>query len=147
MDSRPIDILVVDDHPADRRLTEEIFASCETSNTVNTAADGEEALRYLRREGEHSEASRPDLILLDLDLPGVGGNEVLSEIKDDPALSRIPVIALSTSVADRDVLAAYANRANACVRKPANLQEFTAMIEAVEAFWLGNVALPGRRRI
>lgn len=147
MDSRPIDILVVDDHPADRRLTEEIFASCEISNTVNTAADGEEALRYLRREGEHSEASRPDLILLDLDLPGVGGNEVLSEIKDDPALSRIPVIALSTSVADRDVLATYANRANACVRKPANLQEFTAMIRAVEAFWLGNVTLPGRRRI
>ena len=147
MDSRPIDILVVDDHPADRRLTEEIFATAETANTVHCAADGEEALRYLRREGEHREASRPDLILLDLDLPGLDGGEVLGEIKDDPALSRIPVIALSTSVADRDVLDTYASRANACVRKPTDLEEFTSMIRAIESFWLGYVALPGRRRI
>lgn len=139
---RPIDILMVEDNPHDVRLTVEAFKDAKVSNILSVAPDGEEALKFLRREGEYARAPRPDLILLDLNLPKKSGREVLEEIKRDPDLKRIPVVVLTTSGNEQDVLRAYELHVNAYITKPVDLDQFIKIVEAVEDFWLTVVKLP-----
>ena len=139
---RPIDILMVEDNPHDVRLTMEAFKDAKVSNNLSVASDGEEALKFLRREGEYASSSRPDLILLDLTLPKKSGREVLEEIKRDPDLKRIPVVVLTTSGNEKDILMAYELHVNAYITKPVDLDQFIKIVEAVEDFWLTVVKLP-----
>ncbi|OGP13366.1 MAG: response regulator [Deltaproteobacteria bacterium GWA2_54_12] len=139
---RPIDILMVEDNPHDVRLTMEAFKDAKVSNNLSVASDGEEALKFLRREGEYASSSRPDLILLDLNLPKKSGREVLEEIKRDPDLKRIPVVVLTTSGNEKDILMAYELHVNAYITKPVDLDQFIKIVEAVEDFWLTVVKLP-----
>ena len=139
---RPIDILMVEDNPHDVRLTMEAFKDAKVSNNLSVASDGEEALKFLRREGEYASSSRPDLILLDLNLPKKYGREVLEEIKRDPDLKRIPVVVLTTSGNEKDILRAYELHVNAYITKPVDLDQFIKIVEAVEDFWLTVVKLP-----
>lgn len=141
---KPVEILMVEDNPSDVRLTIEAFRDAKVSNNMNVATDGEEALAYLRREGGYSEAARPDLILLDLNLPKKNGREVLAEIKADPLLKRIPVVVLTTSDDEQDILKAYDLHVNAYIKKPVDLDQFIRIVEAVEDFWLTVVKLPPR---
>ncbi|MGI8728331.1 MAG: response regulator [Solirubrobacterales bacterium] len=140
--ARPIEILLVEDDPADVRLTREVLADGKVVNNLHDVGDGEEAMRFLRREGDHAEAPRPDVILLDLNLPKMDGREVLAEVKSDPDLLQIPVIALTTSTADRDIYEAYEHRVNAYISKPVNLGEFVDVVRTIESFWLTIVKLP-----
>jgi len=142
----PIRILLVEDQPADVRLTREILAQGKVANDLYTVGDGEKALAFLRGEGEFAGEPRPDLILLDLNLPRLDGREVLAEIKSDPELLRIPVVILTTSAAERDVIEAYEHRANAYVTKPIDLDEFVRVVRTIESFWLSIVRLPDGRR-
>lgn len=139
---RPIDILMVEDNPYDVRLTQEAFKDAKVSNNLSVAPNGDEALKFLRREGDFSGAPRPDLILLDLNLPGRSGREVLEEIKRDPDLKRIPVVVLTTSGDEKDILRAYELHVNAYIKKPVDLDQFIKIVEAVEDFWLTVVKLP-----
>jgi len=139
---RPIDILLIEDNPHDVRLTMEAFKDAKVSNNLTVAADGEEALKVLRREGEYAGSPRPDLILLDLNLPKKSGREVLEEIKRDPDLLRIPVVVLTTSENEKDILRAYELHVNAYVTKPVDLDQFIKIVEAVEDFWLTVVKFP-----
>jgi CheY-like chemotaxis protein len=140
----PIDILLVEDNPGDVRLTRESLAEARVGNRLAVAIDGVEAMRYLRREGEYADAARPDLILLDLNLPKKSGIEVLGEIKADAALRRIPVIILTSSKAEEDIVRTYDLHANAYVTKPVDLTQFLTAIRAIEDFWLAVVRLPRR---
>jgi two-component system, chemotaxis family, response regulator Rcp1 len=140
----PIEILLVEDNPADVVLTEAVLAEAKVANRLWVARDGKEAMEFLRDEARHSERPRPDLVLLDLNLPGKGGLEVLAEIKADPALRAIPVVVLTTSSAERDVLAAYDQHVNAFITKPVDLDQFVAVVRAVDDFWLAVVRLPRR---
>lgn len=139
---RPIDILMVEDNPHDVRLTKEAFKDAKVSNNLSVAFDGDEALKFLRREGEYAGSPRPDLILLDLNLPKKCGREVLEEIKRDPDLKRIPVVVLTTSENEKDILRAYELHVNAYITKPVDLDQFIGIVEAVEDFWLTVVKLP-----
>lgn len=139
---RPIDILMVEDNPHDVRLTMEAFKDAKVSNNLSVASDGEEALKFLRREGEYASSPRPDLILLDLNLPKKCGREVLEEIKRDPDLKRIPVVVLTTSGNEKDILRAYELHVNAYITKPVDLDQFIRIVEAVEDFWLTVVKFP-----
>jgi CheY-like chemotaxis protein len=130
------DILMVEDNPADVRLAQEAFRECAAHNSLSIARDGVEASDFLHRRGKFADASRPDLILLDLNLPRKDGREVLGEIKADPELMRIPVIVLTTSRAERDVRRTYDLHANCYVVKPADLDEFFGVVRSIEAFWL-----------
>lgn len=141
---RPIDILLVEDNPGDVELTCRALEEAGVQNQVHVAADGAEALAFLRREGSHGSAPRPGLVLLDLNLPRVSGREVLAEMKAEPALQRIPVVVMSSSDAERDVCESYALHANCYIRKPADLDQFTRALRAIEEFWLGVVRLPER---
>jgi two-component system, chemotaxis family, response regulator Rcp1 len=132
----PIEILLVEDNPADIALTTELFKDARIANHMTVAMDGEEAMAILRREGRHSDATAPDLVMLDLNLPRKDGREVLTEIKSDPLLRRIPVVVLTTSAADRDVLHAYDSHVNAYLTKPVDLEQFMIMVKAIENFWL-----------
>ena len=136
------DILMVEDNPADVRLTQEAFRNGKIRNTLSVARDGVEAIDYLRRRGRFPDAPRPDLILLDLNLPRKNGREVLAEIKADPSLMRIPVVVLTTSRAENDVLKTYALHANCYVVKPADLDEFIDVVKSIEHFWLKAATLP-----
>jgi two-component system, chemotaxis family, response regulator Rcp1 len=138
----PIQILLVEDQPADVRLTEEVFADGKVANDVHVVNDGEQAMAFLRRQGEFAGSPRPDLVLLDLNLPRMDGREVLAEIKSDPDLMVVPVIVLTTSSAERDVLDAYEHRANAYVTKPIDLDQFIAAVASIEQFWLTFVSIP-----
>ena len=140
----PIEILLVEDSESDVVLTQALFKDAKVINNLSVARDGEEALRRVRLEGEHRDAPRPDLILLDLNLPRKDGREVLRELKQspDPELRRIPVVVLTTSVLERDVLAAYEQHANAYIAKPIDLDQFASVVNAIEAFWLSVVRLP-----
>ena len=140
----PIEILLVEDSESDVVLTQALFNDAKVVNHLSVARDGEEALRRVRLEGEHQDAPRPDLILLDLNLPRKDGREVLRELKQspDPELRRIPVLVLTTSVLERDVLAAYEQHANAYIAKPIDLDQFASVVNAIEAFWLTVVKLP-----
>ena len=139
---RFVDVLLVEDNPGDVRLTKEALREAKFRNRLNVVTDGEEAMAYLRREGKYAEASRPDLILLDLNLPRKDGREVLSEIKADPELRRIPVVVVTSSKAEEDVVRTYDLHANCFVTKPVGLEEFMHVVRSVEEFWLGIVRLP-----
>ena len=138
----PIEILLVEDSPADVRLTKEVLGKTSVRNTLHVVRDGVDAMAFLRREGGYADAPMPDLILLDLNLPRKPGREVLAEVKRDPALKRIPVVVLTTSVAERDILEAYGLHANCYITKPIDLDQFIQMIKVTEEFWLTIVKLP-----
>lgn len=142
--SEPIEILMVEDNPSDVRLTVEAFKDAKVFNNMSVAKDGEEAMAFLRKEGKFSDAPRPDLILLDLNLPKKNGREVLEEIKNDGSLKRIPVVILTTSEDEKDILRAYDLHVNAYIKKPVDLDQFIKIVEAVEDFWLSVVKLPPR---
>ncbi len=142
--SRTIVILLVEDNPGDARLTMEAMRDTKMSNLIHVVEDGVEAMTFLRREGRYSEAPRPDLILLDLNLPKKDGRAVLAEIKTDPDLKRIPVVVLTTSNAEEDVLKAYDLHANAYVSKPVDLQQFMKIVALIDEFWFNVVTLPNR---
>jgi CheY-like chemotaxis protein len=141
---RPVEILLVEDNPGDVQLTRELFRECATPPRLHVAADGESALAFLRRLPPHPGAARPDLILLDFNLPRKDGREVLAEIKADPELKRIPVIVLTTSQAEADIQYAYDHHASCYLAKPIDLDQFHRMVKAIEAFWLELAMLPGR---
>lgn len=138
----PVEILLVEDNPGDVRLTREVLRDAKVLNEIHVAADGEVAMDFLHRRGRFADAPRPDIILLDLNLPKKNGIEVLQEIKADPALQSIPVVVLSTSAADADILKTYNLHANCYITKPVDLDQFIAIIGAVETFWLSVVRLP-----
>ena len=138
---RPVEILLVEDNPGDVRLTIEALRESKVRNHLSVARDGVEALAFLRREGGHAEAVRPDLILLDLNLPRKDGREVLAELKADPDLKTIPVVILTTSRAEQDVLRSYELQANCYISKPVDLDQFT-VVKSIEDFWLTIVTLP-----
>jgi len=137
-----IQVLLVEDSPSDARLTEEAFRDGKIANVLTVVTDGHEALQYLRHEGKYAGAPRPDLVLLDLNLPKMDGREVLRQIKTDPDLKTIPVVVLTTSEADQDVLKAYEYHANCYIRKPVDLARFLQIISMIEDFWLTVVKLP-----
>ncbi len=139
---RPIIILLVEDSPADVRLTREALKDGKAVKTLQVVGDGIEAMACLRHEGKHARSPKPDLILLDLNLPRKDGREVLAEIKKDDELKRIPVVVLTTSTAEEDIIRSYNLCANAYVTKPVGLQEFLRVIRALEDFWLGVVTFP-----
>lgn len=138
----PIEILLVEDSPADVRLTKEVLGKASVRNTLHVVRDGVDAMAFLRREGGYADAPMPDLILLDLNLPRKPGREVLAEIKQDPALKRIPVVVLTTSAAERDIIEAYGLHANSYITKPIDLDQFIEMMKVTEEFWLTIVKLP-----
>lgn len=138
----PIEILLVEDNAGDVRLTREILKETKVHNNLQVVRDGVEAMEFLRRKGKHGAAVRPDLILLDLNLPKKDGREVLSEIKEDPDLRRIPVVILTTSKAEQDVVKSYNLHANCYIAKPVDLEQFIAVVKAIEGFWLTIVKLP-----
>jgi chemotaxis family two-component system response regulator Rcp1 len=139
---RAVEILLVEDSPGDVRLTREALREGKVRNRLHVASDGVEALAFLRREGRHAAAPRPDVILLDLNLPRMDGREVLAALKADPALRRIPVVILTTSQDEQDVLRAYELHANCYITKPVDLDQFIAVIQSIESFWLTIVTLP-----
>jgi chemotaxis family two-component system response regulator Rcp1 len=139
---RPIEILMVEDNPGDVRLTIEALKEGKVRNNLHTVEDGEEALAYLRRQGQYAKAPRPDLVLLDLNLPKKNGREVLEEIKTDPELKRIPVVILTVSEAEQDVLKSYNLHANCYITKPVDLERFIEVVKSIEGFWLTVVMLP-----
>jgi two-component system, chemotaxis family, response regulator Rcp1 len=139
---RAIDILLVEDNPGDVRLTQEALREGKVRNRLSIARDGVEALRFLRREGEYADAPRPDVILLDLNLPKKDGREVLAEIKADDSLKRIPVVVLTTSSSEQDILRTYDLHANCYITKPVDLDQFIEVVKGVEDFWLTIVKLP-----
>jgi chemotaxis family two-component system response regulator Rcp1 len=139
---RPIEILMVEDNPGDIRLCVEALKEGKVRNRMHTVGDGEEALAFLRRQGPYAEAPRPDLILLDLNLPKKTGQEVLAEIKEDPDLRRIPVVILTVSEAEADILKTYNLHANCYITKPVDLDRFIEVVKSIEDFWLTVVMLP-----
>jgi two-component system, chemotaxis family, response regulator Rcp1 len=141
---RPIEILLVEDNPGDVRLTIEGLKESKVRNILHVARDGVEAMEFLRRDGQHAGAPRPDLILLDLNLPRMDGREVLSAIKSDPELKTIPVVVLTTSRAEQDVLRSYELQANCYITKPVDLEQFITVVKSIEDFWLTIVTLPHR---
>ena len=138
----PIQILLVEDSPGDVRLTQEVLRNARIANDLHVVGDGEEAMAFLRREGEHAGKPRPDLVLLDLNLPRKDGREVLGEISADPDLRTLPVIVLTTSEAERDILRSYELSANAYITKPIDLGELIAVVRSIETFWLSIVRVP-----
>lgn len=138
----PIEILLVEDSPDDVELTLEILKETKFRNKLHIVEDGEAAIAFLRRQGEYASAPRPDLILLDLNLPRKDGREVLAEIKADPVLKLIPVVVLTTSRAEEDVLRAYGHHANCYISKPVDLDQFVKVVRSIESFWLAIVKLP-----
>lgn len=138
-----IDILLVEDNPGDVELTLEALREARLKNRVHVSPDGVAAMEFLRRQGEFADAPRPDLILLDLNMPRKDGREVLRDVKGDADLCRIPVVVLTTSDDERDVLDAYDLRANAYIVKPVDIEQFFRAIQALEGFWLAVVRLPG----
>ncbi|HDR73931.1 MAG TPA: response regulator [Methanoculleus sp.] len=137
-----VEILLVEDNPGDVRLTKEALREGKVRNNLHTVMDGEEAMAFLRKEGKHAGAPRPDLILLDLNLPRKDGREVLAEIKDDEELKSIPVVILTTSQAEEDVARTYNLHANCYITKPVDLEQFLHVVHSIEQFWLSVVKLP-----
>jgi len=139
---RPIEILLVEDNPGDILITQEAFREAKLKNTLHIAQDGEEALAFLEKRDGHEDVVRPDLIFLDLNLPKIDGQEVLNYIKTHDDLKRIPVVVLTSSEAEQDVLKSYDLHANSYVVKPLNLDQFIEVIKALEIFWFSVVTLP-----
>lgn len=143
-EGKPIDILLVEDNPGDVRLAREAFRESKVRNALFVIEDGVEAMAFLRREGKYAQAPRPDLILLDLNLPRKDGREVLAEIKADSDLKRIPVVMLTISKAEEDILRAYNLHVNCYITKPIDLERFMEVVKSIEDFWLTIVRLPSR---
>lgn len=139
---RPIEILLVEDSPGDVRLTREALLDAKIANNLHVAVDGDVALDFLRRRAPHENAPSPDLVLLDLNLPRKDGREVLAEIKSDPALKRIPVVVLTTSQAERDIVESYELHANCFVTKPVDFAQFMTVVRSIQDFWFTVVKLP-----
>jgi chemotaxis family two-component system response regulator Rcp1 len=139
---KPIEILLVEDNPGDARLTREALAQSKVRNNLHHARDGEEAMAFLRREGQYSHAPTPDLVLLDLNLPRRDGREVLEDIKKDPLLKQIPVVVLTSSQAEEDILRSYRLHANCFITKPVDLEQLTKVVQGIEQFWFTLVRLP-----
>jgi chemotaxis family two-component system response regulator Rcp1 len=144
LSERRVQILLVEDSPGDARLTREALKDAKVPNTMHVVEDGVEAMAFLHREGDYADAPRPDLVLLDLNLPRKDGREVLREIKSDESLVSIPVVVLTTSEEDRDVLAAYSSHANCYLTKPVELDDFLAVVRSIDEFWLSIVRLPSK---
>lgn len=144
MNEERVRILLVEDNPGDARLTKEVFLECKVANQLDVVQDGEAALRFLRRQEPYSHAKMPDLILLDLNLPRKTGQEVLEEIKKDPLLKKIPVVVLTTSEAEKDIVKTYNLNANCYINKPVNFDQFIEVVRLIEGFWLSIVKLPTR---
>lgn len=142
MSAKPVEILLVEDNPGDVRLTREGLKEAKVRNNLHVAQDGVAAMAFLRQEGKYAGAPRPDLILLDLNLPKKDGRQVLAEIKQDPNLKRIPVVILTSSQAERDIISTYDLHANCYISKPVSLEQFIIVVRAVEDFWLTIVKLP-----
>ena len=142
MTGSAIEILLVEDNPGDARLAVEALREAKVGNRLNVVQDGVEAVAFLRREGRYAQAPRPDLILLDLNLPKKDGREVLAEIKADADLKRIPVVVLTTSKAEQDILRMYELHANCYITKPVDLDQFMNVVRSIEEFWLTVVKLP-----
>ena len=140
--SRPTNILLIEDNPGDVRLTQEAFREGQLNVQLDVTTDGVEALRYLRKDPTYPRAVTPDLILLDLNLPKKDGREVLFEIKSDPQLKRIPVVILTTSNAEQDILKAYDLHVNSYINKPVDFDRFFEIIQRIEEFWLSTAILP-----
>jgi len=139
---RPAEFLLVEDNLGDVRLTKEALKESKLSNNLNVVSDGCEAIAYLRREGKYSDATRPDIILLDLNLPKKDGREVLAEIKADPSLKLIPVVVVTSSEAEVDIIKTYDLHVNCYVTKPVDLPQFVKVVHSIGAFWLTIVRLP-----
>ena len=141
-----IDILLVEDNPGDVRLTRELLKESKINNNLTVIDNGEDALLFLRREAKYCNVTPPDLILLDLNLPRKNGSEVLASIKNDPELKRIPVVILTSSKAEEDILRSYDLHANCYVSKPVGLEQFAAVVKAIDNFWLAIVKLPTHQK-
>jgi chemotaxis family two-component system response regulator Rcp1 len=141
-DGKPIEILLVEDNPGDVRLAVEALRDAKVANRLHIVEDGVEAMSFLRREGRYADVSQPNLILLDLNLPRKDGREVLAEIKQDADLKRIPVVILTSSAAEQDVVQAYNLYANCYITKPMDLDQFLKVVRSIEDFWLIVVTLP-----
>ena len=145
-DASAIEVLLVEDSPGDVRLTREAFKDAKVHINLHVASDGTEAMSFLMGEGKHANAPRPDLILLDLNLPRKDGREVLAEIKEDPALKTIPVVILTTSASEEDILRSYQLHANCYITKPVDLDGFLKVVKSIDSFWLTVVKLPRETR-
>ena len=143
-EERPVSVLLVEDDPGDVDLTKEALAATHLDVDLSVVVDGQEAMQYLRREGQYINAAKPDLVLLDLNMPRKDGREVLHDIKKDPDLTTIPVVVLTTSDADEDVHRAYDLGANCYVTKPAGFEQYAHVVKSVGNFWFVVVKLPGR---
>lgn len=139
---RAADFLLVEDNPGDVRLTQEALRSHKVQNNLHVVNDGEEAMAFLRKQGKYANAPRPDIILLDLNLPRKDGREVLADIKSDPSLKTIPVVVITSSEAEQDVIKSYNLNANCYVTKPVNLDQFIKVVQSINDFWLTIVKLP-----
>ncbi len=142
---KQIEIMLVEDNPGDVRLTEEALKDSKIINSIHVVGDGEKALDYLYKNGDYADAVRPDLILLDLNLPKKNGYEVLAEIKGDDNLKRIPVVILTSSKAEEDVFHTYGLHANCFITKPIDLDQFMIVVQSIENFWLSLVKLPSNK--
>jgi CheY-like chemotaxis protein len=142
--AKPIEILLVEDSKGDVGLIEEVFEEAKIRNNLHIAEDGEEAILFLNNEGQFSDAPRPDIILLDLNLPKKDGREVLEEVKGDDNLKNIPIVVLTTSKAEEDILRSYNLHANAYITKPVNFDQFIKVVKSIEDFWLEVVKLPSK---
>ena len=145
-DSDAIQVLLVEDSPGDVRLTQEAFKDAKVYIHLHVASDGTEAMAFLKREGEYAKVPRPDLILLDLNLPKKDGREVLAEIKESPTLKTIPVVILTTSASEEDILRSYRLHANCYITKPVGLDGFLKVVNSIDNFWLSVVKLPHNGR-
>lgn len=143
---RPIEILLVEDNPGDVRLTREALKEGKVLNHLHVVDNGEDAVAFLRQRGDFDDAIRPDLVLLDLNLPRKTGHEVLEDIKGDPELRRIPIVVLTSSEAETDIARSYDRYANAYITKPVDLDQFISVVRSVEDFWLEVVRLPEEAR-
>ncbi|MEE6280259.1 response regulator [Georgenia sunbinii] len=141
--STMIEVLLVEDDPGDVLMTQEAFADYKVANHLTVMTDGESAMAYIRREGEHADAPRPDLVLLDLNLPRMDGREVLAALKADPDLRSIPVVVLTTSEAEEDIMRSYDLHANAYVTKPVDFDRFISVVRKIDDFFVSVVRLPG----
>lgn len=139
---KPIEILLIEDNLGDNRLTMEVFKEAKVPNNIQMVTNGVDAMEYLNQENKYATAKRPDLILLDLNIPKIDGREILAEIKEDPKLKCIPVIVLTTSQSERDTIITYEHHANAYITKPIDLNKFIDVIKSIENYWLNTVKLP-----
>jgi chemotaxis family two-component system response regulator Rcp1 len=143
-DAQPVEILLVEDSPGDVRLTREAFKDAKVHINLHVATDGAEAMAFLRREGKYASVPRPDLILLDLNLPKKDGRAILTEIKEDPKLKCIPIVILTTSSSEEDILRSYQLHANCYITKPVDLDGFLKVVKSIDNFWLSVVDLPSK---